>query len=214
MNCIILFSAPAAGKGTISEYIEKKYNIDHISASDIIKAGLINHPEYETQINNCLSNGTLISDDILFELLKERLIIQKKDYIMDGTPRTIDQAVRYEKLLNELGINLLKVIYINVEKQIAQDRIINRLICENCGSVYNKKNDKIVDNKCNVCNSVLSKRKDDDLQIYDTRYNIFLEKTKPLIDYYDKKGLLYVVNNNSDIAEAYNQVDSILKEMI
>lgn len=210
MNCIILFSAPAAGKGTISEYIKKNYNIEHVSASNVLRSGLVSHPEYEDEINYALNNGTFVDDDILFELLKNKISGLKKDYIIEGTPRTIDQATRYESLLNELGINLSKVIYVNVDKEIAEDRILNRLTCYKCGSVYNKKVDNISNNKCNACNSELSKRKDDNLEVYSARYNTFIEKTKPLIDYYDKKGLLYVVNNNSDINDAYNQIDNIL----
>lgn len=210
MNCIILFSAPAAGKGTISEYIRKKYNIDHISISDVLRKGAIENSKYKKEINDALDHGTLVDDDILFCLLKERLMVQKEDYILEGTPRTIEQAKRYDKLLEELNINLSKVIYIDADREVTRDRILNRLVCNNCNTVYNLKKDNITDNKCNICGSELSKRKDDNLEVYDFRYKLFTNRTKPLIDYYKEKNLLYVINNNTDINEAYNQVDNIL----
>lgn len=211
MNCIILFSAPAAGKGTISEYIKNKYNIDHISASDVLRDGEKFSSEYRTKIVEALDHGTFVDDDILLDLLKKRLINQKQDFILDGTPRTMNQANKIEVLLDELNINLSKVIYINVDKKVAEDRILNRVICTSCDSVYNKKNDNIKNNKCKKCGSELSTRKDDSLEVYNLRYKTFVEKTKPLIKYYKDKNLLYVVNNNTTIIDAYNQIDDIIR---
>lgn len=211
MNCIILFSAPAAGKGTISEYIKKKYNIDHISASDVLRDGEKESSEYKKKITDALDHGTFVDDDILLDLLRKKLVNQKQDFILDGTPRTINQANKIGILLDELNICLSKVIYINVDRTVAEDRILNRLICTSCDSVYNKKIDDITNNKCEKCGNELSTRKDDSLEVYDFRYKTFVEKTKPLINYYKDKNLLYVVNNNSTIIDAYNQIDDILR---
>lgn len=208
MKCIILLAAPAAGKGTIAKYIEDKYNYKHISTGDLLRKEIKNRTKIGNEIKSLLDRGSLVGDDIIKEVFGKEFKKTKSNIILDGIPRTLSQA----KMLDELdelydNIELDKVIYIDTDKDIAIDRIENRLICDNCGSSYNKK--FINDNKCTKCGGNLVSRNDDTKETFIDRYNTFLKETKPLVNYYKDK--LITVHNNTTFEEVYKKVDNILE---
>ena len=134
---------------------------------------------------------------------------------MDGFPRNITQAISYDKILNELNKDIGIVIVLDIDKEIAKSRISGRCSCPSCGKVYNINNwemTPINEGLCDVCNIELTKRKDDNPDTYEERYNTYLEKTKPLIEYFDKKGIVYHVNAGGTAEETHKQVVEILGE--
>ena len=137
MKNIILIAPPGAGKGTLSEKLVKAYNYIHISTGDLIRK----HPEYMKTI----TSGNLISDNQIIEILKEELqkINVDKHFILDGYPRTYEQVVHMTNLFKELNITDYIVINFDVNKEILIDRILNRVICNNCKHVYNIKDLKV-----------------------------------------------------------------------
>ena len=137
MKNIILIAPPGAGKGTLSEKLVKAYNYIHISTGDLIRK----HPEYMKTI----TSGNLISDNQIIEILKEELqkINGDKHFILDGYPRTYEQVVHMTNLFKELNITDYIVINFDVNKEILIDRILNRVICNNCKHVYNIKDLKV-----------------------------------------------------------------------
>lgn len=209
MNSVILISAPAAGKGTISKYIEKKYDMNHISTGDLLRNEVSKETELGLEISELINKGALISDDMLLDLLEKKISRHKKDYVLDGAPRTLNQAKKYDEILNKYNANLLCVIHIETEKEILEKRITGRLICKSCNSIYNKYVDDVSDNKCPKCQNKLSKRKDDSVEVFNSRYETYKKETRPLQDYYKKKGILYTITNNGDIKDAYKQIDDI-----
>lgn len=207
MKNIILISAPAGGKGTISKYIKDKYNFEHISIGDLLRNEVSKETEIGKKIDNDLKKGLLIDDNLLFEVLGNKLKKQKNNFILDGTPRTKSQAIKYMELLKSLNIELDKVIYVSVDKDVAESRISNRLVCSNCSSVYNSLRDNIKDNICPNCGEELKKRNDDKKATFEKRYEIFEKEVSELIDFFGNK--VYTITNNSDISEAYKQIDNI-----
>lgn len=208
MECIILIAAPAAGKGTISKYIEEKYNFKHISTGDLLRKEIKNNTEIGKKINSLLEKGSLVDDNIIKEVFENELRKSRKNIILDGFPRTINQA----KMLDEIDklydkIKVSKVIYIDIDKNIAIDRIENRLICEDCGCSYNKK--IITKDICTRCGGNLISRSDDNEETFLDRYNTFLNETKPLLDYYGDK--VVTIYNNTTLEDVYKSVDEILK---
>lgn len=215
MKSIIFIAPPAAGKGTQSKLLCDTYHIPHISTGDLLREASLVENERGNYIKEQISSGALVNDDIILELLEERL--RKNDcdngYILDGFPRNIEQAKAYEKILEKLQKEHGIVILLEVDKELACKRISGRLSCSNCGSVYNENIEEAkpkVEGICDRCGNKLMKRLDDNIETYGARYDTYLEKTKPLIDYYKDKNILYQVKGISK-EETFEKIVSILK---
>ncbi len=200
MKNIILIAAPAAGKGTLSELLVEKYGYIHISTGDLLRDASKEKSELGEKIATMLKNGELVSDEIVFELLENKLKVVDKPYILDGFPRTINQAYKYDELITKLNKSLGIVVVLNCDYDILKNRIVGRWLCKECGSIYNTLtgvNTPQKENVCDKCGGELYKRTDDNEESFKTRYETYLEKTKPLIDFYQEKGNLHYVNSVS-----------------
>lgn len=200
MKNIIFIAPPAAGKGTQSELLCEKYGYAHISTGDLLRS--VNPTsELGIEINNLMKTGSLVSDEIIFKLIEERL--QKEDikngFILDGFPRTIKQAIAYEELVNKLNLKDYVVIYIKISENEAMNRALGRLGCTSCGKIYHKVNSKPkTEGICDVCGGSLTSRDDDNEELFKKRFVTYLEKTQPLIDYYKKANKLVEIPSNDD----------------
>lgn len=216
---IILIAPPAAGKGTQAALISGHYHIPHISTGDLLRASVQNKDEFSKDLEKQLASGHLVSDEIVFSLLKKRIsnLDCKNGFILDGFPRNLKQAEHYDEILNDLYINKVIVILIDVDFEIAQSRITGRLLCPKCGSTYNDSIEEMkpqMENTCDRCQSKLIKRSDDNLETYNIRYQNYMEKTEPLIEYYDNKKMLYRVDGNKSSEHIYEEIDQILKKYL
>ncbi len=201
MKNIIFIAPPAAGKGTMSEILMEKYGYVHISTGDILRNMAKSDDEFGRNLNAMLQEGKLVPDEIVYEAIERRLGMPDLDkgFILDGFPRNIAQAIEYDKILSKTKRNLGVVIYLDTSKDILEKRITGRRVCPECGSTYNVLtgvNMPKENNICDKCHHLLEQRVDDNLESFQTRYQTFLEKTYPLVDYYDKKGLLYRINSS------------------
>lgn len=200
MKNIILIAVPAAGKGTLSELLVEKYGYIHISTGDLLREASKEKSELGEKIATMLKNGELVSDEIVFELLENKLKVVDKPYILDGFPRTINQAYKYDELITKLNKSLGIVVVLNCDYDILKNRIVGRWLCKECGSIYNTLtgvNTPKEENICDKCGGELYKRSDDNEESFKTRYETYLEKTKPLIDFYQEKGNLHYVNSET-----------------
>lgn len=208
MKNIILIAAPAAGKGTLSDLLVKKYDYLHISTGDLLREVSKETTELGQKIAKMLQNGELVTDEIVFELLENKLRQVDKPYILDGFPRTLNQAYKYDELIQKLNKDLGIVVVLNCDYEILKKRIVGRYLCKDCGSIYNTLtgvNTPKQEGICDNCGGDLYKRSDDNEESFKTRYETYLEKTKPLIDFYEKKGNLYYINSQT--------TDTMLKEI-
>ena len=210
MKNIIFIAPPAAGKGTQSNLLKDKYGYVHISTGDMLREIVSSDSELSKVVKNIIDKGNLVSDDLIFKLLKSKLnSIKGKPFILDGFPRTLNQALFLD---NDLKIDNYIVIYLDLSKEDAIKRIDGRLTCS-CGKSYNL-NDinlkpKIID-ICDNCGNVLVKRNDDNLEAFKIRFDVFLNNNKPLIDYYKNKNKLKVVNVNKDVNEIFNEISKVV----
>ena len=204
MKSIVLLSAPAGGKGTISKYIENKYNYDHISVGDLLR----DEAKKNKDIDTLLKSGSLLDDDFVLNILQRRLEKQTNDFVLDGFPRNINQASKLDKLFKDFNIELQMVICINVDKDVLEKRINSRVICDKCKSVYNLLKDEIIDNKCPNCENELIHRNDDKKSTFETRYKVFESMKKDILSYFND---YKEIKNNTDINEAYKQIDALMK---
>ena len=217
MKSIILIAAPAAGKGTEAAILKEEYKMPHISTGDMLREKAQEDSDFGRDINYKINNGIFVSDELIIDILKER--IQKGDcangYILDGFPRNVTQAEAYQRMLEELNKELGVVVVLDIDKKLAASRIAGRVSCPDCKEVYNTNTEEMKPKKdgiCDKCGAELVKREDDNEETYIGRYNTYIEKTSPLIDFYEKQGVVYHVNANNGRDETHRQVVEILGE--
>jgi len=210
---VILLGAPGAGKGTQAEEIVDRYRLTHISTGDILRASIKKGTELGKKAKDYLDKGELVPDEVVVEIVKERLKEpdSQSGALLDGFPRTIEQARQLSGVLEELGRKIDGVIYIDVDEEELISRLSGRRICRECGSTYHLKfNAPKVRNVCDQCGGELYQREDDSVETVKQRINVFREQTEPLIDFYQDKGLLYPVDGNKDIEQVFSQVKEML----
>ncbi len=190
---IILMGPPGAGKGTQAKILIAKYNIPHISTGDMFREAIKEGTPLGKLAASYINEGHLVPDDVTIGLVKERL--SKDDcangYLLDGFPRTIPQAEALEKLTKEIGREIEYVINIDTPKEELVKRICGRRVCKKCGAPYHIINVKPkVDGVCDICGGELIQRPDDNEEALNTRLEAYTKQTKPLLEFYEKKGLL------------------------
>lgn len=205
---IIIQGAPGSGKGTQAKFIVKQYNIPQISTGDLLREAVKTGTELGLKAQKHMNTGTLVPDDIVIKLLKER-IIQKdcqNGFILDGFPRNLVQA---QELKNITDIDL--VININVDYGLLIERITGRRTCKNCSSIFHIKYSppKEVD-RCDKCSGSLYQRDDDTEETVKNRLNTYENVTKPLIDYYNKQGILESLVSDGSIDEMRQKVAKLI----
>ena len=209
---ITFIAPPAAGKGTQASKVSKEYGIPHISMGDLLRD--VENPK----IKATLSKGAFVDNRLVCHLLEERLSKDDcaKGFVLDGFPRTLEQASMYDEVLNKLHKNKGVVIVLNIDREIAAKRITGRKICPECDAVFNdlfKDSKSKVPDICDNCGSKLIRRTDDNMETFENRYSIYENETKPLIEYYEKKGMVYHVDSNVDANYTFGQIKKILGEL-
>jgi adenylate kinase len=217
MKSIIFIAPPAAGKGTQAVMLKEKYGIPHISTGDLLRGARNNDDDNSRLIAKLQDEGKLVPDELVLELLKNRLEQSdcKNGYILDGFPRNIEQAKKYEEILSDIGMELGNVILIDLDREIAEKRISGRVSCPKCGAVFNtliEESKPKVENVCDNCGGELVHRNDDSVETYGVRYQTYLDSTAPLIDYYRDKNVLYTVDGNISKDETFKQIEVIISD--
>lgn len=207
MSNILLISAPGAGKGVTSEYLKEKYNMVHMSIGNLLRE----ESEKNISLKEKLANGEFIENNIVYSLFSKFLEDNKgSSFIFEGFPRLMEQVKPFLDILSEHDIILDKIIFIDIDKDIALKRVTGRLMCKNCNEIYNKYVDNLENNKCKVCGGSLYTRDDDKVETYENRYKLFKEKTMPVVEYLSDKYDIYTVSNNGTFDEMKSQIDNIM----
>lgn len=213
MKNIIFIAPPAAGKGTESELLVKEFGYNHISTGDLLRNKQNDGSDLGNYIKNLLSEGKLVDDDIVTELLKNKLSSISGPFILDGYPRTINQAEVLNEVLKDLNLNIGAVIYLNVDSDTAMKRALGRITCPKCNKIYNKYNDNMkpkVLNTCDICSVELVGRSDDNEESFKIRFNTYINNTKPLLDYYQNLGLLNIINKIDTPSVTHEEVKKVI----
>lgn len=212
MKNVIIIAAPAGGKGTISDMLKNKYGYEHISTGDLLREEANNNLD----IAKAIADGKLVTDDVVFGLLSNKLkTIQGKQFILDGWPRNIEQNEMTIKLFQDLGINNYIVIYLDVDYNTSMMRSLGRVTCPKCGKSYNINFDKLkpkVDNICDDCGSLLSKRSDDNEETFKKRFDTYIEVTKPIVNYYKDMNKLIIVDARKDVTFVKEDVERVIRD--
>ena len=204
---VLLISAPGAGKGVTSKYLRDKYNLVYMSIGNLIRE----ESKKNTSLKEKLANGEFIENNIVYSLFSKFLEDNKgSSFIFEGFPRLMEQVKPFLDILSEHDIILDKIIFIDIDKDIALKRVTGRLMCKNCNEIYNKYVDNLENNKCKVCGGSLYTRDDDKVETYENRYKLFKEKTMPIVEYLSDKYDIYTVSNNGTFDEMKSQIDNIM----
>ncbi|MGB9779952.1 adenylate kinase [Caldanaerobacter sp.] len=210
---IVLLGPPGAGKGTQALKIAKEFDIPHISTGDIFRQNLKDNTELGRLAKEYMDKGILVPDEVTNRIVEDRLKREdcRKGFLLDGYPRNIPQAEELDKFLEEIGEPLTAVLNIQVNREELIERITGRRVCPVCGATYHvKTSPPKVDNICDRCGSELIQRSDDKLESVVKRLEVYEKETKPLIDYYTKKGILLNIDGNRSIDEVFEDIKKAL----
>ncbi len=211
---ILLMGPPGAGKGTQAAKLVEEYKIPHISTGDMFRAAVKNQTELGKKAKACMDQGRLVPDDVTIGIVRERLSQDdcKKGFILDGFPRTVDQAQALDKIVIELGLKLNCALNINVPSQDLIERAVGRRICKKCGATYHVKfKAPAKDGVCDICGGELYQRPDDSEETMKNRLAVYDEQTKPLIMYYQNADLYKEVDGRQAMDKVYNDIIAVLR---
>ncbi|SEP26181.1 adenylate kinase [Propionispora vibrioides] len=207
---ILLMGPPGAGKGTQAVQLVEELKIPHISTGDMFRAAVKEGTELGKQAKACMDAGQLVPDAVTIGIVKERLAKPdcRRGFILDGFPRTLEQANALDNTLKDLGIVLTRVVNINVPTEELVSRITGRRICKSCGATYHVAfNPSKVNGSCDKCSGELYQRADDSEDTVTNRLRVYTDQTEPLIGYYRTQGLYCEING-------CQHIDKVLADII
>ena len=208
---IILFGPPGAGKGTQADNLVKDFNLYKISTGDLLRKEIKNNTLLGKKIKSVIDKGLLVSDDIINDLMEKALSDKKINnrLIFDGYPRNINQAKQLDLLIKKYNQKISCVLCLNVDKDIIIKRILGRQTCSNCGLIFNEYF-KPATSKNHSCDAkFLNKRSDDNEKTVLHRFETYLEKTLPILNFYKELNLLHQINGMGKIHEIYKEIQGI-----
>lgn len=205
---LILLGAPGSGKGTISEYIVSKYNFIHLSTGSLFRKRMDEKGLYWEELKNHILKGQLVPDDLVNKIVKSEILNYKanQSYILDGYPRTIEQA-NFLSTITDIDY----AIFLDVAEKDLEKRLTGRRVCNKCKKIYNiyfypPKNNGV----CDLDGSLLIQRKDDDPNVIKERIETYKINTLPLIEYYKKLNKLITINSSNNKDEIKIKIDNII----
>ena len=210
---IVFMGTPGAGKGTQAEKIVENYQIPHISTGDMFRKAIKDQTELGMEAKRYMDQGALVPDHVTIGIVKDRLSESdcKSGFLLDGFPRTVDQAKALDEILTSLDSKIDYVINIDVDLDILKERLTGRRICRSCGATYHMifnppKNADV----CDKCGGELYQRKDDNEETVGNRLNVYVSQTKPLLDYYSLAGNLVNINGQQSIDLVFEEIREVL----
>ncbi len=210
---VIIFGPPGSGKGTQSQNLVNKFDLHQVSTGDLLRLEIKEKSEIGKKIEKIIEQGDFVKDNIVNELLN-RVITNpkyKNKIVFDGYPRNINQAETLEVMLNSNNQSINFILFLKVSREIIEKRILGRIICEKCNKTMNEYfNEKeIVNHECGK--NYLKKRKDDNQAAIITRYDEYMAKTKPVLDFYSTRSYSHEIDGNQKIQVIKGKIEDILK---
>ena len=214
---LIFLGPPACGKGTQTSKLAEFLNLPHIDTGSLLRAEIKAQTPNGIIAKSFIDKGNLVPVDLVATIIKERLSQDdcKNGYILDGYPRSLEQAEKLEIMNAEINGEDevdFRAIYFDLDQDILISRIVNRRSCSLCGEIYNiKYHPTKVEGICDKCGGELIQRKDDNEEIAKARFETYFRETAPLIDFYKNKGVLKTINANGTIEEVWNRLLEVIR---
>jgi adenylate kinase len=214
---IIFLGCPGAGKGMHSDKLSRDYGIPHISTGDMLRENIRSGTPLGIEAKTYMDRGQLVPDSVVVAMVNERVHEpdSKKGFLLDGFPRTPEQAEEFSNLLAKDGRSIRLVLYLRTSRDVVLKRLTGRRICDGCGKIYNIPNfPPRVEGVCDKCGGIVVERKDDSLQTILNRLEVYERQTVPLIAYYGGKGLLTEIPCDRLFSEAHADLDAIFRKLV
>lgn len=215
MKNVIFIAPPAAGKGTISNYLVNNYHYVHISTGALLRSMALEETELGKEIKSLMSEGKFINDNLIFKVLEGALKkVEHKPFLLDGVPRNLNQAKYLTELFSKLNVNNYIVINLEINENTLVKRATGRRVCQQCNTTYNIHFDEFKpdkENTCNKCEHKLITRLDDIEETFKTRLETFKRETEPLITYYQELNLLKKIDANQTHQEIIKKIKEIIE---
>lgn len=210
---LILFGAPGAGKGTQSALLVENFDMRHISTGDLFRKNMKDKTELSKKAKFYIDAGNLVPDGIVIKMVEDALDqLGGQEFILDGFPRTLEQAKALDEMLERKKLKIGKVVSLEVPQAVLVSRLTGRRVCKGCGAVYHisAKQPK-VEGVCDVCNAVVAQRKDDSEEVAVNRLNVYKKSTQPVKDYYMSFERLEQLDGTGSTSEVFERIQNLLK---
>ncbi len=212
----IFIGPPGSGKGTQTKMLSEEFHLPHIDTGSLLREEIASGSENGKIADSFMSKGQLVPTELVSKIIKNRLLKQdcNNGFILDGYPRSMDQAKALDKILEEIdeGKVTPQVFYFDVSEEKLVERLVNRRSCPKCGAIYNIKTMKLKDNTvCEKCGAKLTQRDDDTEEVAVKRFETYFSQTAPLIDLYNKRGQLSKLDASLDINTIYKNLVGAIK---
>jgi len=205
---LVFLGPPGAGKGTLSALAKEAFQLPHISTGDLFRAAIKNQTELGKKVKSIVDSGGLVPDQVTIEIVKEKLSELTKGFILDGFPRTVQQAEALQGFSD-----LEAVVNFELSRESLIQRLTGRVVCRSCGSVYHLTNlPPKVAGVCDSCGGELYTRKDDEASAIAQRLDVYDQQTQPLIDYYQSKGLLKDIDSSGSPESILETLKKVLEK--
>ncbi len=213
---VVLLGAPGAGKGTVCKSIVDEYGVDHLSSGDILRKERAENSELGQQAQNYMDSGQLVPDDLIVAMMAGAISkASEAGFVLDGFPRTVNQAEKLDETLNANGIEIDAVVCLVIEDEVILERMAGRRSCPQCGAVYHVTNlPPKVEGKCDNDGAELIQRPDDNPEVVKQRLVTYHEQTKPVVGYYKSHGRFYEIESDQGPDNVRAAVLSILEEPV
>lgn len=214
---ILIMGGPGAGKGTMSAKIVEKFNVNHISTGDIFRSEISNGTKLGLEAKSYMDQGKLVPDEITNSMVKhylESLNDKKSGFLLDGYPRTLDQAKAFDALSAGTDLAISVVIAMEIPFEVLAQRVTGRRLCKGCGAIYHiESNPSKQDGVCDKCGASLYQRKDDTIESLQVRLQEYQNQTQPVLKFYEEKGLVRTINADQPIEKVWENVEKALNQI-
>ncbi len=209
---LVFLGPPGAGKGTQAKLLSQRMGFLHLSTGDLLREAVKNQTPLGKKAKEYMDRGELVPDELIVQLIEETLP-KDGNVILDGFPRTVNQALALEEMLRVKGEKISKVLFFDVPDEVIIDRLSGRRVCSKCGAVYHVKyNPPKVEGVCDLCGGSLVQRDDDKEEVAKRRLEVYRKQTQPLIEFYQERGIIYKLDAGKGVEELFEEVKGLLRD--
>jgi len=209
---LVFLGPPGAGKGTQAKLLSQRMGFLHLSTGDLLREAVKNQTPLGKKAKEYMDRGELVPDELIVQLIEETMP-KDGNVILDGFPRTVNQALALEEMLKGKGEKISKVLFFDVPDEVIIDRLSGRRVCSKCGAVYHVKyNPSKVEGVCDLCGGTLVQRDDDKEEVVRKRLEVYRKQTQPLIEFYQDRGIIYRLDAEKGVEELFEEVKGLVRD--
>jgi adenylate kinase len=209
---LVFLGPPGAGKGTQAKLLSQRMEFLHLSTGDLLREAVKNQTPLGKKAKEYMDRGELVPDGLIVQLIEETMP-KDGNVILDGFPRTVNQALALEEMLKGKGEKISKVLFFDVPDEVIIDRLSGRRVCSKCGAVYHVKyNPPKVEGACDLCGGSLVQRDDDREEVVKKRLEVYRKQTQPLIEFYQDRGIIYRLDAGKAVEELFEEVKGLVRD--